>query len=102
MFIHHVYFWLHDPENVEDLRQLLSGLRELSHASTIRQFHIGLPAGTRRDVIEHSYSVSWMLLFDDEADQEVYQTDPLHLAFVATCSKLWKKVVVYDSIGTRE
>jgi hypothetical protein len=96
-FIHHVYFWLKNPENVEDQSKLIEGLKELSKVTTIRDYHIGLPAGTSRDVIDSSYSVSWMLVFKNSADQESYQTDPIHLKFVETCSSLWEKVIVYDS-----
>lgn len=98
MFIHHVYFWLKKPGSAEDRTALIEGLRKLSKVDTITEFHIGVPAGTNRDVIETSYSVSWMLMFDTPEDQDSYQTDPIHLDFVATCSPLWSKVVVYDSI----
>ena len=64
----------------------------------IKQYHIGLPADTNRDVIETSYAVSWLLLFDTAEDQASYQTDPIHLQFVKECSALWSKVVVYDSV----
>jgi hypothetical protein len=59
--------------------------------------HIGVPASTRRDVIDSGYSVSWLTLFDDAEGQDTYQTHPIHLEFVETCSSLWEKVVVYDS-----
>lgn len=98
MFIHHVYFWLKNTGNIADRDALISGLRKLSKVSTIREFHIGLPAGTSRDVIDTSYSVSWMLKFDTPEDQDSYQVDPIHLQFVKECSPLWSKVVVYDSI----
>ncbi|MBN9379217.1 MAG: Dabb family protein [Chitinophagaceae bacterium] len=98
MFIHHVYFWLKNPGSVEDRDALIAGLRKLSKVSTIREFHIGVPAGTNRDVIDTSYSVSWMLKFDTPEDQDSYQTDSIHLQFVKECSSLWNKVVVYDSI----
>ena len=81
-----------------DRDALIAGLRKLSKVSTIREFHIGLPAGTSRDVIDTSYSVSWMLKFDTPEDQDSYQVDPIHLQFVKECSPLWNKVVVYDSI----
>ena len=97
-FIHHVYFWLKDPENKNDLNQLVEGLKKLSAVSTIKNFHIGKPASTNRDVIDNSYIVSWLLLFDNKEDQESYQTDPFHLKFVEECSHLWSKVVVYDTI----
>lgn len=97
-FLHHVYFWLKNPGSKEDRAQLIAGLQKLSKVSTIRQFHIGQPADTNRDVIETSYAISWLLLFDTAADQASYQTDPIHLQFVAECSPLWSKVVVYDSV----
>jgi stress responsive alpha/beta barrel protein len=98
MFIHHVYFWLRNESSEEDKAKLIEGLRKLSTVKTIQKFHIGLPAATNRDVIERSYSVSWLLFFDNPADQDSYQTDPIHLKFVEECSMLWKKVVVYDSV----
>ena len=98
MFIHHVYFWLKNSSSVGDRDELIAGLRKLSKVGTIREFHIGMPAGTSRDVIDASYSVSWMLKFDTPEDQDSYQVDPIHLRFVKECSPLWSKVVVYDSI----
>ena len=96
-FIHHVFFWLKE-NNESNQQQLIEGLKKLSSASIIKQYHIGIPANTNRDVIERSYSVSWLLFFDNPADQDNYQTDPIHLKFVEECSMLWKKVVVYDSV----
>lgn len=97
MFIHHVYFWLNHPESTQDLDRLIEGLRKLSKVKTIQSFHIGRPAATNREVIDRSYSVSWCLFFQNKADQDSYQEDPLHKQFVATCSSLWSRVVVYDS-----
>ncbi|HUR11307.1 MAG TPA: Dabb family protein [Flavitalea sp.] len=97
-FIHHVYFWLKNPANQQDLQKLIKGLQTLSAVKTIKEFHIGKPAGTNRDVIDSSYSVSWMLVFENKADQDSYQTDPIHLNFVEQCKDLWTKVIVYDSV----
>ena len=98
IFVHHVFFYLkqHDPANVAALVQ---GLQKLSSASTIKTFHIGVPAETCRDVVERSYGVSWLVFFDNPDDQESYQTDPVHLDFIRECSHLWNKVVVYDSVN---
>jgi len=98
-FIHHVYFWLKNPENINDLNQLIEALNKLSDVATIANFHIGKPASTEREVIDSSYSVSWLLLFNSKEDQDSYQTDPVHLKFVEQCSHLWSKVVVYDTVG---
>ena len=97
-FIHHVFFWLKNPESQEDKQKLIAGLQKLTKAKTIESAHIGVPANTNRDVIERSYQVSWLLVFKNDADQEVYQTDPIHLKFIEECSMLWEKVVVYDSV----
>lgn len=98
VFIHHVYFWLNNPDSADDLKKLIEGLQKLSKVKTIKMFHIGKPAGTNRDVIDSSYAVSWLLMFNNKADQDSYQTDPIHLKFIDECKHLWKKVVVYDSI----
>jgi phenylacetate-coenzyme A ligase PaaK-like adenylate-forming protein len=36
-------------------------------------------------------------LFDNVADQNAYQVDPLHLAFLEQFASKWRKVVVYDA-----
>ncbi len=99
IFIHHVYFWLKNAGNKEDLDKLVAGLKKLSAVKTIQQFHIGKPADTKRDVIDTSYSASWLVFFDNKADQDSYQTDPIHLKFVEECSTLWQKVIVYDTVA---
>ncbi|HET9433426.1 MAG TPA: Dabb family protein, partial [Chitinophagaceae bacterium] len=71
---------------------------KLSKVKTIKDFYIGQAAATRRDVIDSSYDVSWVLFFRRAADQDSYQTDPIHLKFIEECSSLWTKVVVYDTI----
>lgn len=98
VFVHHVYFWLNNPESQEDKAKLIAGLQKLAKsAKTIKQHHIGTPSTTNRDVIERSYQVSWLLFFKNKAEQDIYQTDPAHLRFIEECSPLWKKVIVYDS-----
>ena len=98
IFIHHVYFWLAEPGNAENRKLLIEGLKKLSGVSTIQRYSIGVPANTSRDVIDSSYSVSWILIFNNAVDQESYQTDPIHLLFVDECKHLWKRVLVYDTV----
>lgn len=97
-FIHHVYFWLKNPDSKEDRDKLIEGLKKLTKVKTIKAYHIGKPASTSRDVIDGSYSISWFTLFDTAADQDSYQVDPIHKKFVEECSHLWSKVIVYDTI----
>ncbi len=98
VFVHHVFFWLKNADSAEDLAKLIAGLKALSTVKTIAQFHIGKPASTSREVIDGSYAVSWFTLFANKADQDSYQTDPIHLKFIEECSSVWSKVIVYDSV----
>lgn len=97
---HQVFFWLNNPDSHTDLEQLLAGIRSLAAIETVRGMHIGVPAATEsRDVIDSSYSASELLFFDSVADEQIYQAHPLHQKFIADCSHLWRKVVVFDSVS---
>jgi Stress responsive A/B Barrel Domain len=99
VFVHHVFFWLKEPANEISQQQLVEGLRKLSAVATIQSFHIGKPAATNRNVIDTTYSISWLLTFNTAADQDSYQVDPIHLNFVKECAHLWDKVLVYDTVA---
>jgi Stress responsive A/B Barrel Domain len=92
-------FTLKNPSSKEDLAKLIEGISSLKKIETLRMIKIGVPAATtKRDVIDDSYSVSLLTVFDDIAGQDVYQVHPTHTKFVETYSPLWNKVVVYDSM----
>jgi hypothetical protein len=96
-FTHHVHFWLN---NKEDKDRLIEGLKTLIPIPHIRQIHIGVPANTNRDVIDRSYDVSLLLLFDGPVEQEAYQVDETHQLFANNYAKpLCSKVVVQDSVN---
>jgi hypothetical protein len=100
MIRHQVFFWLKNPQSTDDRDALIEGLRTLSDIPVIRELHIGLPADTEaRDVVDGSFSVSELMVFDSVADQKAYQDHPLHQAFVAACEHLWERVIVYDSLA---
>jgi hypothetical protein len=97
--IHHVFFWMKEPDNAAQKKQLVNALNDLRKVESIKMSHIGFPAGTEsRDVVDHSYSVSFMVMFDNQAGQDAYQVHPLHVKFVKENQHLWEKVVVYDSV----
>ena len=98
MFIHHVYFWLKNPGSEADRAKLVEGLNKLSSIKSLKRWHIVVPTGTSRDVIDASYAISWLTLFKNRAAQDAYQVDPIHLAFEKDYAHLWSKVVVYDSV----
>lgn len=97
--VHHVFFWLKNPDSKEDRDKLVEGLQTLSRIETIRKLHIGVLASTeKRDVVDTSWQVSELMFFDDLAGQAAYQSHPIHLAFVKNYGHLWSKVIVYDAM----
>jgi hypothetical protein len=97
--IHHVFFWLKNPGNEADRKKLIEGLQTLRGVKQVKKLLIGTPARTeQRTVVDSSYDVSEMMYFDSAAEQDEYQVDPIHKAFVEKYSQLWEKVVVYDML----
>ncbi|WP_338870516.1 Dabb family protein [Spirosoma sp. SC4-14] len=101
LFVHHVLFYLKNPGSEADKAKLLEGLNKLAKCPTIKLVNIGTPAATNRDVIERTYTYSWLCFFDSPADEESYQKHPIHDDFRNNYSSLWDKVVIYDSIGPK-
>lgn len=96
--VHHVFFWLKNPESVADRDKLVEGLRTLAAIPTISKLHIGVPASTeKREVVDSTWQVSELMFFENEAGQKIYQEHPLHQAFIKNCGHLWQKVIVYDA-----
>jgi hypothetical protein len=98
--VHHVFFWLKNPDSKDDLSRLLAGIQTLAQIDTVRGLHVGVAAATeKRAVVESSYSASELLFFDDVEGQNAYQIHPIHQKFIADCSHLWSKVTVFDSVA---
>jgi hypothetical protein len=98
--VHHVFFWLKNPDSKEDLERLLAGIRTLGAIETLRGLHVGVPASTeKRAVVDSSYSASELMFFDDVEGQNAYQVHPIHQKFIADCSHLWSRVTVFDSVA---
>lgn len=98
-FIHHVFFWLKEPVTLEVRSKFENALKELICTETILDSHLGIPAPTKREVIDNSYTYSLLLTFRNKEEQDIYQTHPKHLKFIDECEDLWDKVVVFDSVG---
>lgn len=95
--IHHVFFWLNEPENKAHAELLKKGLQTLAAIPQVQQLLIGVPASTeKREVVDNSWQVSELMYFQSLEDQAAYQEYPIHKAFVEKYSHLWAKVVVYD------
>jgi hypothetical protein len=97
--VHHVFFWLKNPGSAADRDALFAGLRKLAAVEVVRSLQIGVPASTeQRDVVDSSFHVSELMVFDNVVDQKTYQDHPVHKDFVAKCAHLWAKVIVYDMV----
>ena len=96
--VHHVFFWLKNPDSIEDRDKLVEGVKTLAKIESIRKLHVGVLASTeKREVVDTSWQVSELMFFDDTAGQKVYQDHPIHQAFIKNYSHLWAKVLVYDA-----
>ncbi|WP_214227395.1 Dabb family protein [Pedobacter sp. B4-66] len=97
--VHHVFFWLKNPDSKEDRDKLVAGVKALSKIPTVRELHVGIVASTeKRDVIDSSWGVSELMFFSDLEGQATYQTHPIHMEFIKNYSHLWEKVIVYDAV----
>ena len=99
VLVHHVFFWLKDPKNVESRKEFENGLRALVKVPQIQSYHFGTPVESSREVVDDSFTYSYMAFFKNAENQDIYQTHPIHLKFVEDCQHLWEKVVVYDAMG---
>lgn len=98
MLVHHVFFWLKNPASAADKAKLIEGLVSLKKIEALRLAKIGQPAATeKREIIDSSYTISWLNFFDDMEGHNTYQSHPIHLAFIKNYSHLWSKVLVYDA-----
>ena len=97
-FIHHVYFWLKNPDDPEVHKKFLKGLKEMGTIESISLLHIGTPADTDRPVIDNTYHYSLLVGFKDRKGHDIYQEHPIHEKFRNKYSDMWTKVLVYDSV----
>jgi len=99
LFVHHVFFWLKEPENKEERIQFEKGIKNLRAIPQIQSSHIGSPVESSRQVVDDSFTYSYMTFFRNNEDQTIYQTHPLHLQFIEDYQHLWEKVIVYDAMS---
>ena len=98
-FVHVVYFWLKEDISDEDRKKFEEvGLANLATCPTIQKVYYGPPANTPRDVVDNSYDFAWICHFKDQAAQDAYQSEPIHLKFIEDFSPMWTKVQVYDNL----
>ncbi|MBO0591743.1 Dabb family protein [Cellulophaga sp. E16_2] len=97
-YAHTVFFWLHHPDSKEDCKAFETSLRKfLDHSAYAKTKFIGKPPRASREVVDGSFTYSLVVTFESAEAQEAYQKEAPHLLFIEESSKLWDKVIVYDS-----
>ncbi|MGN8067706.1 Dabb family protein [Mucilaginibacter sp. SG564] len=97
MIVHHVLFWLKADTTADQKIAFRKSLETLAGVESIKTLHIGTPAPIERAVVDTTYTFSLTVFFDDLAGHDVYQTHPLHLAFLDGFRVYFDKVVIYDA-----
>lgn len=97
MLAHHVLFWLKADTTTEQKEAFRNALQTLEGMEVVKTIHIGTPAPIERAVVDTTYTFSLLVLFDDLDGHDVYQTHPLHLAFLDGFRSYFEKVIIYDA-----
>ena len=100
-FVHSVYFWLKNPDNLENTNAFEKAIRKLIRTNPqATSNHFGKAAEVEeRAVVDNSFTYFYMMIFSDLKTQNLYQTDPTHEIFIKEAAHLWERVIVYDSIS---
>lgn len=96
-FVHMVFFWLKPETNVPDFISATESF--LKEVKEVKKYHLGTPAGTPREVVDNTYTVSLVVTFDSKADQDLYQKHEAHVAYVEANKDKWTDVKIFDSWG---
>ncbi len=96
MHTHTVFFWLKDDLDGTGHADFRAGLDQLAAEKHIRHRTVGMPASTRRDVVDSTYAYALVLRFDDLAGHNAYQTSDEHRVFLDRFLPMISRVQVYD------
>ena len=99
-FAHTVYFWLANPDKQEDRGAFEKSLQKfLDNSDYAKTSFVGIPPRASRDVVDGSFTYSLIVTFESAEAQKNYQDEAPHKLFIEESSKLWTKVIIYDSKG---
>lgn len=99
VFVHAVYFWLHDHVSDAQKQEFVALLRTFSEIRSVTAVYVGVPAGTPRTIVDNSYDVSLIVHFRDKAGHDAYQVDPLHKEAIRIFEGWIREIRIYDMIG---
>ena len=99
MLAHNVFFTLHDRSTAAKERLVAACKKYLADHPGVVFFAAGtLAEELDRPVNDREFDVALHVIFDTPANQDIYQTAPLHLQFIAEEKETWAKVRVFDSL----
>lgn len=97
-FIHLVFFWLKNPDDLNDRKAFENAMHKLLNTSKFaHNKHFGKPAATKRPVVDDSYTYCLKVTFNSIEEHDQYQIEPAHKLFIAEAKELWERVLIYDS-----
>ena len=104
--VHMVYFWLKNPENIEDRTSFEKSIKRLIKTNKLAvKKHLGKSKKIKNNFeekrgmeIDNSFDYSLILTFPNKESHRYYQDDPTHLIFGDNTIKLLKKVQIFDSL----
>ncbi|MDP8245487.1 MAG: Dabb family protein [Candidatus Hinthialibacter antarcticus] len=98
-FVHMVFFWLKPEATEEDKKSMINDcMKDLAAIESVNHLWAGKPAGTPREVVDNSYDLGLIVVYDDQAGHDAYQDDPRHVAFVQKYKPLFEKIQVFDTV----
>ena len=96
MLVHTVFFYLKKSLTEEERKAFFAGVETLKTIQPHVKILTGTPSSTDRPIIVKDYDYGLTCIFENLADHDKYQVDPVHLEFVNNHSNDWEKVVIYD------
>ncbi len=96
--LHSVFFYF-KPEvsSVAIESQRVAIVEDLSKIDAVDQLWAGGPEGIERDVVDNAYGTSLHIIVADRDALQRYQSDPIHLDFLARHKAYWTGIKVYDT-----
>ena len=97
MLVHSVFFWLREDLSDAERAAFRKGVDTLTTIGSAEAVYVGTPAATAaRPVVDTTYDIGLTVVAKDVPAHDVYQEDPIHLAFVNEFKGYWTKVTIYD------
>jgi len=98
-FVHVVFFWLKPGTPPGRIQSMIEDCKTcLGSIETVKDLKVCRPAGTARNVVDNSYDVSLVVLFENREGHDYYQMAKKHIEFIERNKEFWERVQVYDMI----